>query len=237
MSTGTMSHDLRPRQPPCKKAELEIQNLLQRPAGAGTNFQAQFYPRDKILNFLNREEVEKVLLCKCHNCSEHLGCLSQEEGSNQSPRQYLDNIIPFQGNGQRAVSLFALMIILRYPLLIIPLLSRNYRDASFLDEYHRDTSKDRDTEVPRLKKFFECLGPDEAGALAERFWENVFKFAVPFLHGKDFTIYHANTVLPFLTSERLGGGAFGDVFAFTIYAHYNNLPVSLDAPQSPVYSP
>ena len=231
-----MSHHSKPQKSACKRAQLAIEKLEVWPSGPGIPLHTQFYPRDKIVTFLNREEVEKVLLCKCDSCKQHLSYLSQE-GSNQSPRQYLDKIIPLRDAAERAVSLFALMILLQYPLLIIPLLSRGYQDKTHVDNYPKDTHNTRDREVGRLKEYFGCLGPDEAESLAKRFWETVFKFAVPTLSGKDFTIYHANTVLPFLTSERLGEGSFGDVFAFTIYADYNKLPVSFNTPRAPVYSP
>jgi hypothetical protein len=66
-----MSRDLTPRQSACKRQNWRLEsycNVQLARGGVGINFQAQFYPRDKILKFLGREEVEKVLLCTCSDC-------------------------------------------------------------------------------------------------------------------------------------------------------------------------
>jgi len=196
--------------------------------GSHDNF---IYPRDKILKFLKREKVNEILSCKCDKCKRHLQCLAQEKGS-INPLTYLDRIAPPEQNGRRekaAVSYFALMISLGYPLLIIALLEKGFHD-DLLETFYTLSDVDEKNKIGEIQKWFKCLkDKKESGTLATNLWQEVFRFAIPVLSNIEYVEFHRKTVLPFLQTRPLGEGSFGLVFAFDIYPYYNNLPVSFQS--------
>jgi hypothetical protein len=216
----------------CSKASHELIVLRESVVSSDESSKKFIYPRDKILKFLNREKVSEILLCKCDKCKRHLQCLAQDRGSFR-PLSYLDRIAPPEPKrGMRAktaVSYFALMISLGYPLLIITLLDKGLYDG-LLENFYTRSDDDDENEIREIQRWFKCLDypqpKEEPRLLAEKLWEEVFSFAVPFLSNIEYVKFHRNTVLPFRQTKLLGEGSFGRVYAFEIYPYYNRLPVS-----------
>lgn len=213
----------------CKDAHYEIKRLAT-PQNAPPS--EQFYPRDKIKDFLTRSKVEEILRCHrtCLECRTHLEHLQvgMSQGTVDPVRQCLDRISPPSRNGQlipddEALSLFALMVVLQSPLLIIPFV---YQPTWELDTYDKERKGNVEDEIKRVQaRHFNCLKHKKAEVLAGSFVHEVFKFSSPVFNHTGFTQFHAGTVLPFLHTRLLGEGSFGEVFAFELYPYYNRLPV------------
>ncbi|KAG4436165.1 hypothetical protein IFR05_008369 [Cadophora sp. M221] len=150
-------------------------------------------------------------------------------GTVDPKRQCLDRIFPRDEPDEEALSLFALMTVLGYPIHIMSfVLKPNWG----LDAYSKVDSGKTLEEIESIRTtHFSCLEHEEGRELAKSFIQEVFKFACPVFKHTEFTQFHDGTVLPFVETYPLGEGSFGEVFAFKLYPYYNELPDSFQSPE------
>jgi hypothetical protein len=201
-----------------------------------------FFPLDKIRKSLTREIVTKILQCLCLKCSTHRSLF----GRNINPLERLDQIVgppnlsrlsERRDTRKTAFALFALLIFIEHPLLIIGFLERTCSDFVLETSpglFSRDSL--RNHYCSRFAEFSEKRSePNQFTRFASQFVRYLPEFVLPKMDSGVFTVYHANTILPFVKERKIGRrnedgsieseGANGKVYAFEIPDEYQRFPV------------
>jgi hypothetical protein len=136
--------------------------------------------------------------------------------------------------GKTALSLFALLIFIEHPLLIIGFVMRRCSDHALertpalfsLDHLRREY----------CQEYAHRVGEEEFKEFANDFAEYLPKFAIPRMDSGEYSVYGPDTILPFLNEQKIGvrgpdgvvqqEGAHGKVYSFEIYEEYRQFPVS-----------
>ncbi|KAF2111929.1 kinase-like domain-containing protein [Lophiotrema nucula] len=198
-----------------------------------------FFPLDRIRNYLTDSKgaevgtVEKILSCKCEQCRSDLALFN-----NPDPEDYVHRVT---GRGESpedptktAYALFALLIYIGHPLLIIGFLERNGND--FLLEHSATQPSQFSRE--NLKWYTKNYHQRDArgfGRFASEFSTNVHQFAIPHMASGNFSDYSKDAILPFINEKEIGKkldnkgrltseGSNGRVFSFEIYEEYRKFP-------------
>lgn len=185
----------------------------------------RFFPRDRILQLLTRNNIFEILECTCRACFED----RKHQVINETLEVYADHILGNKHQQQRrtntAVSLFALLLYIGRPLFIIGFLSdhSDANDHTFETRISEYASKD----------FFIQYWPkyhsndrDGSNALISEFRRCMYQFAVPHLVNSGFSVYEDAAILPFIDEIDLPNQSpQSKSFKFRIWHEYNKLPV------------
>ena len=133
---------------PCKRAEQILTNL-----NFAGDSEDSFIPKSSLPAklFNDRTSIREILRChsnKCDNCKADYRFICSSKRPRIEPEENIDRILT------SATLLFALLISIRHPLLIIPLLEHGRNDKNILDSFCAGSF-----EYPKLKDNYwkECL--------------------------------------------------------------------------------
>lgn len=143
----------------------------------------RFFPTKSLREILNLEVVKSTLAHECDNCKNHLEGARAAQPSQYSPERIL--------NTDAAVNLFALLILLKYPLLIGCFLSF-YSDEALPEPRYFSQFDLRDRQFRHLQN------DRSKHQLLTEFQEKKWRFSVPSLTDGSFQIYEEGTLLPYL---------------------------------------
>jgi hypothetical protein len=201
----------------------------------------RFFPLDKLRTYLTREKVAWVLQCSCTTCRRHYAVFRR----NKSPIEFLDRIVgpadepdTAYNPSKTSFALFALLIYIEYPLLVLGFLMRSCYD--FLLE-NRSTSSFSSVALREYcQEFADREGDEEFDAFAADFIQLLPQFAIPRMDSGGYSEYSADTILPFINEKKIGiqdpdgsfreEGANGRVYAFEIHEEYRKFPVGYTFP-------
>lgn len=167
----------------------------------------KFYPIEDLRKIFTLRDVKEILSHECQHCQRHLADNRTAHPSQYPPEKILKT--------DAAVSLFALLVLLRYPLLIGIFLASYDLDSLPLPRYFSLYDlKDR---------LFKHLPYNSKEKLAAEFQEKKWQFSVPKFEDGSFQSYEDGTILPFLNEKPIGSGGYGKVFKVWIHPHYCTL--------------
>ncbi|KAE9379781.1 kinase-like protein [Stipitochalara longipes BDJ] len=216
--------------PRCSIARHHIKGFL---VGDENRPRQRFVPVDKLRTYLTRSTVTWLLECKCPTCSkdhalfrrgrtEFIGSIvGPENDSNTQPDP-----------SKTALALFALLIYIEHPLLILGFVIRRCSDhglertpTSFSIEHLRREY---------CEEYANRVGDRHFKEFANDFAEHLPKFAIPRMDSGEYSVYGPDTILPFLNEQKIGvrgrdgevhqEGAHGKVYSFEIYEEYRQFP-------------
>jgi hypothetical protein len=170
----------------------------------------QFYPINSLRNIFGIEEIQKILDHKCENCPRHLPKNETAHPKHYSPDRILKT--------DAALSLFALLVSLRYPLLIGTFLMSYEDQALPLPRYF--------SEFDLQDRQFGHLPSRSREQLASAFQERKWRFSVPTFSDGSFQAYEEGIILPYLDEEIIGSGGSSKVFKVWVHPHYCTLTPS-----------
>jgi hypothetical protein len=108
-----------------------------------------------------------------------------------------------------ARKLFAILVMIHHEAIIVDFMTKDQLQASWLD-----------ARLPFSQLELETIIPDAA----EEFYENQWLFTAPILsrrfHHRDLA---PDTILPFVKSDYLGAGAFGQMYKVVLHPHHQKL--------------
>lgn len=208
---------------PCKRARTYQLNNLPLPLSADNNHVGQaFYPVEGLNDFYKLEKVLEILQCACDTC--------------ENDRKYFPKSIGAAGFGQKVVEagvkLFALLVHIRHPALILGFAQRSNNAIE-----QPSNISNHDLEDKYWAKF-ERKAPDDFRALAREFQSYKHQFDAVVLDD----IYQdleRDAILPFANEKLIGSGSYGSVYKIDIpFSHCQNFPVSSRPPWNriPAYS-
>jgi hypothetical protein len=175
---------------------------------------------------LTRDRVAQVLNCSCDHCHQqrrNLRLVNQ-------PSEYIDSILDAR---LPSISLFALLIFIRAPPLVVGFLDRRVHDQSMCDlpENFRVGNVGE-----TYWSHFHRRRREDSESLEDEFRNHLFQFAVLTFTSRRYHVFHKQTILPFIEQRQLGKtdedgrvvneGAYGTVYACKIWPAYNTLFVS-----------
>lgn len=219
----------------CIKARQEVQMLVvlneNRPGDS-------FFPLDRLRDYLTRIRVTWILDCPCSKCKRDWRAF----GRNTPATEYLDRIVGPENDEvgrsdprKTAFALLGLLIYVDHPLLVTGFLREHIGD------YHFDKRAHTSFSTAALRHY--CSGwannEREFMGFVSNFTRALPQFAIPRLDDAMYTVYGADTILPFINETMIGKanpetgsirpeGANGTVYSFDIYEEYQNLPVRPD---------
>lgn len=164
-------------------------------------------------------------MCQCWNCKNRV----ESQKPYDIPR-LCGTILGF--GCSPSVLLFALLVYIECPHLIVGFLERNCSDkrleqdlAAFSEDYIRRT----------CWPLYDEKNPASSKRLAERFRSNKYSFIVPRIEDGVFVEYDRSRILPFFNEKPLGRrtddgeiiqeGAYGRVYSFDIFEEYKAFQV------------
>ncbi|KAH8655060.1 kinase-like domain-containing protein [Tricladium varicosporioides] len=196
----------------------------------------RFIPVDKLRSYLTRERVTWLLECPCWSCKKDHSVFRRDK----PPTEFIGRIVGPENdaNDQRdpaktAFALFALLISIEHPLLIIGFVTRRCSDHVL------ETRTPELFSIDNLRKgycleFTTAVGDEDFKGFASDFAESLPKFAVPRMDSGEYSIYGQDTILPFTNEQKIGKrgedgviqheGAHGKVYSFEIYEEYRQFP-------------
>ena len=218
---------------PCQSARQNLNNW-----GSDSNRDTErdrFIPRQYLLQIFNKDRVLHVLLCHqgdCNSCKRDYKFICSGRGKIRiMPEQQLDRILP-RGQPEAdltasAVTLFALLVKIGHPLLIIPLLEAGRDDSNTLDSYCEGLFK-----FPKIRERFwsECSRKTDPNheyskKVANLIRENISIFFRPIFRDENFHTIPDLVELPFYHERPIGEGSYGKVTAFRIFEGHNKFKV------------
>jgi hypothetical protein len=202
---------------PCILARHELAKRSV-PRDANVREEKRFFPAINLDKFLDKTAVESILDCRCNQCKRHLDDLGKQD----PPIKYADKIVG-TNRPTDARALFALLIYIEHPMFIVAFMERGM-DSKSLESFCAQplfVPKTLETYWPRYSK----LNPNDSLDLAQKFSFKMHQFVPPILDHGNFSLYSANTILPIIEGPTLGSGAYGEVYPFSIYEGYNQIPV------------
>ena len=186
----------------------------------------RFFPRDRILQLLTRNNIVEILECTCQACLED----RKHQVLNKTFEVYADRIFGNMFQERRptdtAVSLFALLLYIGRPLFIIGFLSdhSDANDDTFETRIIEYASEDF---LIRYWPKYHSNDRDGSNALVSEFHRCMYQFAVPHLVHSGFSVYQDAAILPFIDEIDLPNQSpQSKSFRFRIWHEYNKLPVS-----------
>jgi hypothetical protein len=218
---------------PCTSARRHIRRLfLLDEARPGQ----RFFPLDKLRSYLTPATVAWVLQCPCAKCRRNYAAFRR----NKTPTEFIDRIVGPENDphanlnpSKTAFALFALLIYIEHPLLIIGFLMRECCD--FFLERRSPASFSRELLRAYCREFADREGDEEFGRFASEFTQFLPQFAIPRMDSGVYSVYGADTILPFVNERKIGiqdpdgtirqEGANGRVYSFEIYEEYRNFSV------------
>ena len=198
----------------------------------------RFFPVDKLRSFLTREKVIWLLECHCPTCKKDHASFKRAK----PPIEFIDRIVgpESDANAQRdpaktALALFALLIFIEHPLLIIGFVIHQCSDHT-LETRAPGQFSFRNLKEGYCKELAASVPDHDFKQFAADFAEALPKFAVPRMDSGVYSVYGLDTILPFTNERKIGvrgedgvirqEGAHGKVYAFEIYEEYRQFPVS-----------
>lgn len=167
----------------------------------------KFYPIESLRKIFTIDDVKAILSHSCDNCPGHLS-----DNITAHPGQYpAESIL----KTDTTLVLFALLVQLRYPLLIGNFLISYDLNAIPLPRYI--------TEFGLKDGQFKHLPYRSKEQLADAFQERKWQFSVPSFTDGSFQTYEKGTILPYLDEEPIGGGGFSKVFKVWVHPYYCSL--------------
>lgn len=166
----------------------------------------KFYPVEELRKIFTINNVRQILSHQCTDCPKHLPASHPAH-----PSQYPEKVLETDAT----LNLFALLVLLRHPLII----------GIFLTAYEL-------TSLPLPRYFslydlndrqFKHLPSRSREQLASAFQEQKWQFSVPTFTDGTFQSYQAGTILPFLDEEPIGKGGYGKVFKVWVHPSYCTL--------------
>jgi hypothetical protein len=156
------------------------------------------------------DDVVKILSHDCKHCQEHVANNEPARPSQYPPEKILQT--------DATLSLFALLVFLRYPLLIgtfiISFDSNSLPLPRYLSSYDLDD------------RYFSHLPQKSRDQLVPAFQEHKWQFSVPTFADGSFQKYEEGTILPFLDEEPVGSGGYGRVSRVYVHSYYCKIPVT-----------
>ena len=164
----------------------------------------KFYPVESLRRIFSIDDIKTILNHPCTNCAKHLG-----DNIAAHPSQYpADTIL----RTNSTLGLFALLVLLRYPLLI----------GNFLVSYGVDSLP-----LPRYIYEFELrdvqfkhLPYRTKDQLVDAFQDHKWQFSVPRFTDGSFQTFEKGTILPYIDEEPIGEGGFSKVFKVWMHPYY-----------------
>lgn len=196
----------------CEEAHLDLLYFRQ------NNTRGSFLPRNAIT--YDELSIEKILRCQCSRCKSHVSFFATGPSRRRPVYKDYSKLIC-----QTYKCLFALLVYIRFPALIIHFVNHRVHDeeilthlgASSMDWGNHAAFKSIDTQEPANLKILR-----ELNQKIEDEWTN---FLRPKIEAVDFGVIRSRFKLPIYDKKILGSGNSGIVFAFKIYRGYNALPV------------
>lgn len=207
---------------PCLWARRELTNRSF-PRDPNVRLEKRFFPSAVLDTFFDKTVIEKILSCNCDQCKSHLADLGKQD----PPIKYATKIMGTK-SATDAKALFALLIYIEYPMFIVAFVERGM-DSKSLESFCAQPRFNQQT----LKDYwprYQMRNPLDSLHLAQRFSFYMHQFVPPVLDHGNFSVYSADTILPFIEGPTLGSGSYGQVYPFSIHEGYNKIPVwcSLD---------
>jgi len=220
--------------PRCTSARKHIKRLL---VGDEARPLRRFAPVDKLRSYLTQDKVKWLLGCRCSTCKKDHAAFKRDI----KPTEFIGRIVGSENEATRrdpaktAFALFALLISIEHPLLIVGFVMRQCSDHN-LETSPALFSADH-LRTHYCKEFATRVGLDEFNEFVSDFAEALPKYAVPRMNSGEYSIYGPDTILPFIKERKLGvrgedgiirqEGAHGKVYAFEIYEEYRQFPVGV----------
>jgi len=170
----------------------------------------KFYPIEVLRQIFAIDDVKTILFHNCKDCQEHL-----VDNKPAHPSQYdVGKILQTDAT----LSLFALLVFLRHPLLI----------GTFIISFDPNSLP-----LPRylstydlMDRYFSHLPPRSREQLVSAFQEYKWQFSVPTFTDGSFQRYEQGTILPFLDEVSIGSGGYGRVSRVYVHSYYCKIPVA-----------
>ena len=209
---------------PCRRAKQILTNWN----STDTSEQDLFIPKTQLprKDVTSRESVHEILRChnnRCDSCKADYRFICSGRQIRIQTEANVDRILT------SATALFALLIRIGHPLLIIPLLEHGRDDTNTLDTYCAGSF-----DFPKIRENYWPECQHRSGENAEEFSREVATlirqhisiFFRPSFRDKEFHVVNEKLRLPIYGEREIGHGSYGKVIAFKIYSGYNDLAVS-----------
>lgn len=201
----------------------------------GTN--SRIFPKDVLATKLTDVVIDNILTCICDKCKSDKSLFPHLLPSNAKHRQNRASLIT--KNESSAISLFALLIYLERPQLILGFLDRKQSDYFLLESGRTYVDK---VLTPEQEKSLagdfwpEYLSdsPEGATSLLHRFLKTLPRFAIPNFGPELSGTFSKSTIMPFIDENLVGKGTYGDVHKFKVHPYYLKLEV---CPSDPLLAP
>ena len=207
----------------CKSAQQILTNWN----FTGTSIQNLFIPRSHLVKtqIISRKSVRKILGCHngdCDSCKADYRFICSGRQIRIQTEENIERILA------SAILLFALLIRIGHPLLIIPLLEHKRKDANTLDTYCAGSF-----EFPKIQEKYweECRRPRNEDTeafskeIAVLIQQHISIFFRPSFGDDKFQVIDPKLLLPIYGEHNIGQGSFGKVIAFKIFDGHNKLAV------------
>jgi len=194
---------------PCKAAQIYQLNNLPLPLYADNNHVGQaFYPVEGLINFYKLPKVLEILRCACDTC--------------KVDRKYFPKSIGAESFGQKVVEagvrLFALLVHIRHPALILGFAQRAQ------NAIEQPSTISNDDLAKKYWATFHRKSSDHFRALVSEFQSYKHQFEAPELDGT-YQELDRDAILPFANEKKIGSGSYGTVYRFDIpSAHCQKFP-------------
>ncbi len=202
---------------PCVLARRELAKRSV-PRDVNVREEKRFFPSVVLDTFLDKTAIETILNCGCDQCKSHLADLGKQD----APIKYATKITGTKSPTD-AKALFALLIYIEHPMFVVAFIERGL-DSKSLESYcaqPRFQPETLEDYWPRYRQ----RNPKDSLYLAQKFSFSMHQFVPPVLDHGNFSVYSADTILPFIEGATLGSGSYGEVYPFSIYEGYNQIPV------------
>lgn len=190
------------------------------PRDANVRPEKRFFPVDVLNKFLDEAAIREILQCACSRCKSHL----EDLGKHDPPIKYAKQVAGTR-NSTDAKALFALLIYIEHPMFIVAFMERGMSSKNL-----ESWCAEEPYQAESLEKYwprFREVKPVDSSDLAQKFAFAMHQFAPPRLDHGSFSRYSTSTILPFIQGDSLGSGSYGEVYPFSIYEGYNEIPVLL----------
>lgn len=202
---------------PCFLARRELTKRSV-PRDPNVRPEKRFFPTAVLDTFFVDTAIKGILSCGCDQCKGHLADLGKQD----PPISYASQIMGTK-RSTGAKALFALLIYIEYPMFIVAFVERSM-DSKSLENFCAQPWFEPQTLEDYWSKY-KKLKPEDSLHLAQKFAFSMHQFAPPILDHGNFSVYSADTILPFIEGATLGSGSYGTVYPFSIYEGYNQIPV------------
>ena len=166
-----------------------------------------FFPTPALRDIFKPEQVKRILEHECDDCKSLLRSIE--------PTAHPGPSFPTRiSRTDEALNLFALLVYIKYPLLI----------GTFLVSYETNNLPDPRyfTQYDLNNRYFKALPNTQREQLIREFQDRKWQFSVPKLRFDDFSFlrFEEGTILPFLDEEMIEKGGFGQVYRLRIESGY-----------------